>query len=85
MTQTQDAFARSTASRAWRTVRDLEEQMDKLNKRLVVAELQLRRVKTMRECAWCGAPSVGPACRAHSDLLIADAFAPSLEVGVVSD
>ena len=72
-----DTFARSSAARAWKYVRELERQVVKTNNRLLVLEASVARSSAhLRRCVYCGAPSAGPVCASHADLMYADALAP---------
>lgn len=91
MSEGRDAFARSSASRAWSYSRDVEkmlrkhiremnEELAEMNARLDEFEKRLRRGRTLNRCAYCGQSCIGPVCAAHGDLLTADVLAPRVEL-----
>ena len=72
-----DAFARKTAVRAWQATIEAERKVDDLLNRIALIEERTSHMRYLRRCFYCGSPSLGPTCREHSDLLVADDFFPT--------
>src|SRR3990167_3477425 len=45
--------------------------------RVPLDEERTSHMRYLRRCFYCGSPSLGPTCREHSDLLVADDFSPT--------
>lgn len=65
-----DAFARSSAARAWKAARDANQRVEELLARLERIE-QRPPERKLQRCGWCGEWTNAPACRNHIDLLSA--------------
>lgn len=63
-----DAFARSSAARAWQAAREANQMIEYLMARLDRIE-HTPPERRLQRCVWCGAWSNAPACREHFDLL----------------
>lgn len=64
-----DAFARSSAARAWQAAREANQQIEELLARLDRIERRSERQHHLQRCGYCGTWSLGPACRDHFDLM----------------
>lgn len=63
-----DAFARSSAARAWREVQNLNHQLEVVLARLERIERSPQTPRLQR-CGYCGTWAMGPTCREHFDLM----------------
>ena len=72
-----DAFARKTAVRALQATIEAERKLDDLLDRMALIEKRTSHMRYLRRCFYFGSPSLGPTCREHADLLVADDFSPT--------
>ena len=77
MSDAKDAFARSSAARAWQAARDAQGNLDAILERLARIEVTVRSARYLRRCHYCGAPTLDVCCRNCWDLLDGDPLAPT--------
>lgn len=65
-----DAFARSSAARAWQAAREANQMIEYLMARLDRIE-RTPPERRLQRCGYCGEWSNAPVCRNHVDLLSA--------------
>lgn len=76
-----DSFARQNAARAWSAAMDADRRLTGILERLEKIERQTTHARYLRNCHYCGAPTLDVACRNHWDLLDADPLAPTRASG----
>ena len=63
-----DSFARSSAARAWKEVKDLTIQLEAVLARMERIE-KAAPIRKLQRCGWCGEWSLAPVCAQHIDLM----------------